>query len=101
MTEIVPRRMSQIERQSIAVAVQTGREMVLDQALDRLRVGAIHERIENAHELARHAAYRLSEFDELAERVCQLRPRLEGFMYELEEGLALSYAGRIRGYMNP
>jgi hypothetical protein len=98
--ELVPWwRSTQIERQSVAAATQTGREMVLGQALDRIRANGMHERVESAYALARHAVWRIAEFDELAERACQLRPRLESCVFEIEDVLTLGVRELIARYM--
>ena len=100
MTDIVPWwRSTQMERQSVAVARQTGREMVLGQALDRIRADGLHERIENAYELGQHAVVRMVEFDELVERALQLRPRLEPHVLEIEDTLTLGVREVILRYV--
>jgi len=99
-SEIVPWwRSTQLERQSVAAAAQTGREMVLGQALDRIRVRGMSERIDNAYGLAGLAVLRMVALDELVEQACRLRPRLESFAYEVEDGVTLGVRELIARYM--
>ena len=92
-------RSTQVERQSVAAAAQTGREMVLAQALDRMRARGMGERIDNAYALASVAVLRMVAFDELVEQACRLRPRLESFVYEVEDGVTLGVRELIARYM--
>ena len=63
--ELVPWwRSTQVERQSVAAAAQNGREMVLAQALDRIRARGMSERIDNAYSLASVAVLRMVAFDD-------------------------------------